>query len=82
MNSTEPRGPIRPADATDGWQLVADVGEYWLVRLHGVYNLEIHATAASSCVLRVHQAGALVREASATDIGYLKDVAQQWIHEH
>ncbi len=62
--------------------MVADVGEYWLVRLHGVYNLEIRATAASSCALRVRRDDATVREASATDIGYLKDVAQQWIHEH
>ncbi|ATL66787.1 hypothetical protein [Nocardia terpenica] len=81
MNRTTPGGPIRPEHAVDEWQLRGDPGQHWLTRTHGVYTLEIRPTAASSCALRVHRGEILLREASASDLDYLKTIAQQWIQE-
>ncbi|WP_238846038.1 hypothetical protein [Nocardia terpenica] len=77
-----PCGPIRPEHATDGWELCGTHAEYWLARRHRTYVLQIQATAARTCALRVYSGETLVREASASSVEYAKYIAQQWINEH
>lgn len=77
-----PQGPIRPEQATGGWELRGAPADYWLTRQHHIYTLEIRATTTRTCALRVQHGEVLVREASASSVEYAKELAQQWIHEH
>ena len=76
-------GPIRPHDASDGWELGGDADEWLLTKAYGDHRGEITGTTRTTCAWRISRAdGAMLREVSARSVPDAKAGADAWVREY